>query len=152
MIKRAAVLLVGAGCFLGAAAVSATPYDDCVKNLAKTKVDNMLSDDDHAICLKQESARLLAEVQKVYTQIANDKAYSSWNKGNGMFKGRVRDTYNAWLVTLASSPVALADTTKPTFILPLNALALPFKPSAKLEPSAVLMPTRPVLAANETPG
>ena len=35
MIKRAAVLLVGAGCFLGAAAVSATPYDDCVKNLAK---------------------------------------------------------------------------------------------------------------------
>ena len=98
MIKRAAVLLVGAGCFLGAAAVSATPFDDCVKNLAKTKVDNMLSDDDHAICLKQESARLLAEVQKVYTQIANDKAYSSWNKGNGMFKGRVRDTYNAWLV------------------------------------------------------
>ena len=77
MIKRAAVLLVGAGCFLGAAAVSATPYDDCVKNLAKTKVDNMLSDDDHAICLKQESARLLAEVQKVYTRIANDKAYSS---------------------------------------------------------------------------
>ena len=69
MIKRAAVLLFGAGGFLGAAAVSATPYDDCVKNLAKTKVDNMLSDDDHAICLRQESARLLAEVQKVYAQM-----------------------------------------------------------------------------------
>ena len=57
MIKRAAVLLVGAGCFLGAAAVSATPYDDCVKNLAKTKVDNMLSDDDHAICLAENTSQ-----------------------------------------------------------------------------------------------
>lgn len=98
MIKKAAVLLVGAGCFFGAAIVSATPYEDCVKNLAKTKVDNMLSDDEHAICLKQESARLLSEIQKVYINIANDKAYSSWNNGNGMLKGRIRDTYNAWLV------------------------------------------------------
>ena len=42
--------------------------------------------------------RLLTEIQKVYTKIANDKYYSKWNNGNGMFKGRVRDTYNAWLV------------------------------------------------------
>ena len=42
MIKRAAVLLVGAGCFLGAAAVSATPYDDCIKDFAKQGADGRL--------------------------------------------------------------------------------------------------------------
>ena len=95
MIKRAAVLLVGAGCFLGAAAVSATPYDDCIKDFAK---QGPTGDYEYSVCMKQEAARLLTEIQKVYTKIANDKYYSKWNNGNGMFKGRVRDTYNAWLV------------------------------------------------------
>ncbi|MBD9240576.1 MAG: DUF1311 domain-containing protein, partial [Alphaproteobacteria bacterium] len=95
MIKRAAVLLVGAGCFFGAAAVSATPYDDCIRDFAK---QGPTGDYEYSVCMKQEAARLLTEIQKVYTKIANDKYYSKWNNGNGMFKGRVRDTYNAWLV------------------------------------------------------
>lgn len=97
-MRKAAVLLVGLGFFCKAATANATPYDDCIRNLARTKVDNILTDDEHAICLKQEAARLLSEIQKIYVKIANDKIYSSWNAGNGMFKGRVRDTYNAWLV------------------------------------------------------
>lgn len=84
MIKRAAVLLVGAGCFLGAAAVSATPYDDCIRDFAK---QGPTGDYEYSVCMKQEAARLLTEIQKVYTKIANDKYYSKWNNGNGMFKG-----------------------------------------------------------------
>ena len=71
------------------------PFDECVRAMEKT---GSVGDYEYAICMKKESARLLAEIQKIYTQIANDKAYASWNNGNGMFKGRVRDTYNAWLV------------------------------------------------------
>ena len=65
MIKRAAVLLVGAGCFLGAAAVSATPYDDCIKDFAK---QGPTGDYEYSVCMKQEAARLLTEIQKVYTK------------------------------------------------------------------------------------
>lgn len=71
------------------------PFDDCVRSMEKL---GPVGDYEYAICMKKESARLLTEVQKLYTQIANDKYYATWNNGNGMFKGRVRDTYNAWLV------------------------------------------------------
>ena len=95
MLKRVAVLLIGFGCFVGATAAKATLYDDCIKDFAK---QGQTGDYEYSICMKQETARLLTEIQKVYTKIANDKYYTKWNNGNGIFKGRVRDTYNAWLV------------------------------------------------------
>ena len=78
MIKRAAVLLVGAVCFFGAAAVSATPYDDCIKDFAK---QGPTGDYEYSVCMKQEAARLLTEIQKVYTKIANDKHAAYFNEG-----------------------------------------------------------------------
>ena len=89
------VFCLAAGNALSANFAPANPFDECVRAMEKT---GSVGDYEYAICMKKESARLLAEIQKIYTQIANDKAYASWNNGNGMFKGRVRDTYNAWLV------------------------------------------------------
>ena len=43
MIKRAAVLLVGAGCFLGAAAGSATPYDDQANLIIHEKIGEVFA-------------------------------------------------------------------------------------------------------------
>lgn len=94
MMRKAAVLLVGLGFFCKAATANATPYDDCINSFARM---GPTGDHEYSVCMKQEAARLLAEIQKVYTKIANDRHYNEWNAGNGMFKGRVRDTYNAWL-------------------------------------------------------
>lgn len=94
MLKKIAILSLSLG-ILGATSANAGPYEDCLKDAS----DRLQSTDfEVSLCARAESARLLKEVQKVYTKIADDTFYKSWNKGNGMYKGNVRDTYNAWLV------------------------------------------------------
>lgn len=72
----------------------ADEYDDCMKDVSKNKG----GDFEIAVCMKQQAAKLLKDVQTEYTTIANMKFFQKWNNGNGMFKGNIRDTYNAWLV------------------------------------------------------
>lgn len=96
MFKKAVVLGLTLS-FLGIIAVKASEYDDCLKDLSGID-KKILGNYEYSICLKQEAARLLKEVQKEYTKLSVDKHYQAWNSGNEMFKGRLRDTYNAWLV------------------------------------------------------
>ncbi len=100
MLKSFIFGFVSVFCLVSGNALSATfapstPFDDCVRGMEKV---GPVGDYEYAVCMKKESARLLTEIQKLYTEIANDTHYSKWNNGKGMFKGRVRDTYNAWLV------------------------------------------------------
>lgn len=95
MFKKAVVLGLTLS-FLGMTAVKASEYDDCLKDFNSQKKE--IGDFEYAICMKQEAARILKKIQKKYTLLANDSFYTKWNGGNGMFKGRIRDTYNAWLV------------------------------------------------------
>ncbi len=114
MLKPVAIGFFCVSCLFSGNALSASfaksnPFDECVRSMEKV---GPVGDAEYAICMKKESARLLSEVQKVYTEIANDKYYASWNNGNGMFKGRVRDTYNAWLVYRNSYCDLLAEASK----------------------------------------
>lgn len=72
----------------------ADEYDDCLKEVSRTKG----GDFELAICMKTKTAKVLKQVQAEYTTIANMKDFQEWNNGNGMYKGNIRDTYNAWLV------------------------------------------------------
>lgn len=120
MLKSVTARILGVACLacvakadvaLGVSFAPANPFDDCVRSMEKL---GPVRDAEYAICMKKESARLLTEVQKVYTQIANDKYFAAWNNGNGMFKGRVRDTYNAWLVYRNSYCDLFAEASKDT--------------------------------------
>lgn len=84
---------------LGLSMIFAVPamadeYEDCLKEVSKSKG----GDFELAVCMKAKTDNVLKQVQKEYTTVANMKEFQEWNNGNGMFKGNVRDTYNAWLV------------------------------------------------------
>lgn len=93
MNKKMTALMLGLSmCF--ALPAMADEYTDCMKEVERTKA----GDFEIALCMKAQSARVLKKVQDEYTKIANMKFFEEWNNGNGMFKGNVRDTYNAWFV------------------------------------------------------
>lgn len=76
-------------CLISAAAGASAEYDACY---SKAKDDNQV-----ALCMKAENARLLKEVQQIYLNIANNSQTKSWNKGNGLISGNLKDMYNSWL-------------------------------------------------------
>lgn len=68
----------------------ATPeYDKCYS--AAT------DDDATATCMKEETARLMKEIQQKYLQISEMPLAQEWNNGDGLKKGNLRDMYNSWL-------------------------------------------------------
>lgn len=94
MLKKIAILSLSLG-ILGATSANAGQFEDCLKDASDRQQS---TDFEVSLCMKAETARLLKEVQQVYNKVANDTFFAAWNKGNGMYKGNVRDTYNAWLV------------------------------------------------------
>lgn len=89
MIKKFVVL--SALCFFSAGnAFAASPeYDACYQ---KAQTDNEV-----ALCMKAENARLLKEIQQIYANLAKHNKIKPWNKGNGLVNGNLRDMYNSWL-------------------------------------------------------
>ncbi|MBR2299039.1 MAG: DUF1311 domain-containing protein [Alphaproteobacteria bacterium] len=70
--------------------VFATPeYDACYKK-AQT-------DDEVALCMKAESARLLKNIQDIYLNVANHPRTSVWNNGNALISGNLKDMYDYWM-------------------------------------------------------
>lgn len=93
MNKKLTSVVLGL-CMIFAVPAMADEYEDCLKEVSRTKGGNF----ELAICMKAKTDKVLKQVQKEYTTVANMKEFQEWNNGNGMFKGNVRDTYNAWLV------------------------------------------------------
>ncbi len=72
------------------ASVRADVVDDCINNSDK-------SDEAYSRCWLDEAKRLSAEIKDKYEQLAANKLASEWNKGNGMFKGNLKDMYDSWV-------------------------------------------------------
>lgn len=71
-------------------AVRADVVDDCINNSDK-------SDDAYSRCWLDEAKRLGVEIKDKYEQLAANKLAAEWNKGNGMFKGNLKDMYDSWI-------------------------------------------------------
>ena len=50
-----------------------------------------------ALCMKAETARLLKETQEIYLNLSKNEYGAAWNKGNGLASGNLKDMYNSWL-------------------------------------------------------
>ena len=59
---------------------------------SKATDDNQL-----ALCMKAETARLLKETQEIYLNMSKNDLGKAWNKGNGLVSGNLKDMYNSWL-------------------------------------------------------
>ncbi len=64
-------------------------YEECY-----TKAQN---DNQVALCMKAETARVLKDIQEVYTNLANNPQTKSWNNGNGLLSGNLKDMYDHWI-------------------------------------------------------
>ena len=64
-------------------------YDDCYLKAAD---DNQV-----ALCMKAETARLLKNLQNVYEELSKHPQTSEWNNGNGLIKGNLKDMFDNWL-------------------------------------------------------
>jgi len=68
----------------------ATPeYDACYE---KAK-----DDDEVALCMKAETARLMKDIQEVYLNVSKNKQTADWNNGNGLLSGNLKNMYNNWI-------------------------------------------------------
>ena len=68
----------------------ATPeYDACYEKAQ--------DDDQVALCMKAETARLLKDIQEVYLNVSKNEQTAAWNNGNGLLKGNLKDMYNHWM-------------------------------------------------------
>ncbi len=68
----------------------ATPeYDACYQ-----KAQN---DDQVALCMKAETLRLMKSIQEAYINVSKHEQTASWNKGNGLISGNLKDMYDSWL-------------------------------------------------------
>ena len=64
-------------------------YDACY---LKARDDNEV-----ALCMKAESARILKSIQDIYLELSRHSQTSEWNNGNGLIKGNLKDMYDNWL-------------------------------------------------------
>lgn len=71
-------------------AVQAAEVDDCINN-------SNSSDEAYSRCWLDEAKRLNTEIKNKYEQLASNKLAAEWNKGNGMFKGNLKDMYDSWV-------------------------------------------------------
>ena len=70
-------------------AVDTTAYDACYKS-AK-------DDDEVALCMKAQTARVLKVIQEIYQNIAKHPDLAKWNNGTGLISGNLKDMYNHWV-------------------------------------------------------
>ena len=64
-------------------------YDNCLNNAR--------SDDETALCMKAETARLIKEIQDVYVNMAKNPLIQKFNKGSSLSQGNLKDMYGSWL-------------------------------------------------------
>jgi len=63
-----------------------------------TECYNQANDDNQlALCMKAETARLLTEIQTIYLNISKNEQTAAWNNGNGLIKGNLKDLYDHWI-------------------------------------------------------
>jgi uncharacterized protein YecT (DUF1311 family) len=70
--------------------VLATPEYDACYNKAQ-------DDDQVALCMKAETLRLMKTIQEIYINVSKNEQTASWNKGNGLISGNLKDMYESWL-------------------------------------------------------
>ena len=75
---------------LAATSLKAADVNDCINNSDK-------SDDAYSRCWLEEAKRLTAEIKDKYEILTKNKLANEWNKGNGMFKGNLKDTFDSWV-------------------------------------------------------
>ena len=85
------ILLTVALCIFSfsANALDTQEYDTCYKKA--------VDDDAIALCMKDQTKRVLKELQDIYTNISKHPDLEKWNNGNGLIKGNLKDMYNHWL-------------------------------------------------------
>lgn len=71
-------------------AVQAAEVDDCINN-------SNSSDEAYSPVLAGRSQAFEYGNQNKYEQLASNKLAAEWNKGNGMFKGNLKDMYDSWV-------------------------------------------------------
>ena len=54
-------------------------------------------DTEVSLCMKAETQRVLTDIQEVYTNLANHPEIKTWNDGNGLISGNLKEMYNGWL-------------------------------------------------------
>lgn len=87
MFKKLLLLVVFG---LIASPVFATPeYDLCY--------DNAQNDAEVSLCMKAETARLMKSIQETYSAILKNEQTASWNNGNGLISGNLKDMYDNWV-------------------------------------------------------
>lgn len=70
--------------------VWATPEYDACYNKAQ-------DDDQVALCMKAETLRLMKTLQEVYINVSKNEQTASWNQGNGLISGNLKEMYDSWL-------------------------------------------------------
>jgi len=76
-------------CLLPRLVFATQEYDTCY---AQAKDDNEV-----ALCMKAESARVLKQLQNTYLEISKHPQTAGWNNGNGLITGNLKDMYDHWL-------------------------------------------------------
>ncbi len=76
-------------CMMTTSAFATAEYDACYQ-AAK-------NDDEVALCMKAETARLLKSIQDMYFQISEHEQTRDWNNGNGLISGNLKDMYNHFI-------------------------------------------------------
>ncbi len=88
MLKK--MFLSLALCTVAFSAGATSPeYEACFK-AAQT-------DNEVALCMKAENTRMLKDIQQVYLNLSKHEKTKSWNNGNGLVSGNLKDMYNSWL-------------------------------------------------------
>lgn len=54
-------------------------------------------DDQVAVCMKEQTARLMKQIQQNYRSLLANADVKKWNNGDSLSKGNLKDTYNSWL-------------------------------------------------------
>ena len=77
---------------LGASGANAqsTDYYSCINASNK-------QDDDYVKCYLEEAKRDVAKTDTYYQKMSSNTKFSTWNNGNGMFKGNFKDMLDTWI-------------------------------------------------------
>jgi len=82
-------LLILTLCTLPQIALATPEYDACYK---KAETDEQV-----ALCMRTETTRLLKKLQETYLDVSKHPDTASWNKGNALITGNLKDMYDHWL-------------------------------------------------------
>lgn len=82
-------MFVLALCLLPQMAFAGEEYEACYR---KAKDDDQI-----ALCMKAETARVLKDIQEIYLNVAKHEKTSEWNNGNGVIRGNLKDMYDHFI-------------------------------------------------------